>query len=97
MGTEPWSDWIWVISRECQTSAFPGTDSNLGPYYAMDIEVDPVQSTTIAVARGVPPIVSIVQAAGGVAIYDNATQRALGHLSDHPGWRRVARHDSVEP
>ena len=53
-----------------------GTDSNLGPYYAMDIEVDPVQSTTIAVARGVPPIVSIVQAAGGVAIYDNATQRA---------------------
>lgn len=52
-----------------------GSDSNLGPYYAMDIEVDPVQSTTIAVARGVPPAVSIVQAIGGVAIYDNLTQR----------------------
>ncbi|HEY2472373.1 MAG TPA: hypothetical protein VGI45_31590 [Terracidiphilus sp.] len=52
-----------------------GSDSNLGAYYAMDIEVDPVQSTTIAVARGVLPSVSIVQAIGGVAIYDNATQR----------------------
>jgi hypothetical protein len=52
-----------------------GSDPNLGPYYAMDVEVDPVQSTTIAVARGVLPSVSIVQAVGGVAIYDNATQR----------------------
>jgi trimeric autotransporter adhesin len=52
-----------------------GSDSNLGPYYAMDIEVDPVQTSTIAVARGIPPSVSIVQAVGGVAIYDNATQR----------------------
>lgn len=52
-----------------------GSDSNLGAYYAMDIEADPVQSTTIAVARGIPPSVSIVQAVGGVAIYDNATQR----------------------
>lgn len=52
-----------------------GSDPNLGPFYAMDIEVDPVQSTAIAVARGVSPTVSIVQAQGGVAIYDNATQR----------------------
>lgn len=52
-----------------------GSASSLGPYYAMDIEVDPVQSTTIAVARGVSSSVSIVQAEGGVAIYDNATQR----------------------
>src|ERR1700739_3855004 len=52
-----------------------GSDPNLGPYYAMDVEVDPVQSTTIAVARGVLPSVSIVQAACGVAIYDNAAQR----------------------
>jgi hypothetical protein len=52
-----------------------GSDPNLGPYYAMDVEVDPVQSSTIAVARGVLPSVSIIQAAGGVAIYDNATQR----------------------
>lgn len=52
-----------------------GSDSNLGAYYAMDIEADPVQSTTIAVARGIPPSVSIVQAVGGVTIYDNATQR----------------------
>ena len=41
-----------------------GSDSNLGAYYAMDVEVDPVQSTTIAVARGIPPSVSIVQAVG---------------------------------
>lgn len=52
-----------------------GSDVNLGPYYAMDVEVDPAQTTTIAVARGVLPSISIVQAAGGVAIYDNATQR----------------------
>jgi hypothetical protein len=52
-----------------------GSDPNLGNYYAMDIEIDPVQSTTIAVARGVSPSISIVQAQGGVAIYDNATQR----------------------
>jgi hypothetical protein len=52
-----------------------GSDPNLGPYYAMDVEVDPVQSTTIAVARGVSPTVSIVQAQGGVAVYDNAVQR----------------------
>jgi hypothetical protein len=52
-----------------------GSDPNLGKYYAMDIEVDPVQSSTIAVARGVSPAVSIVQAQGGVAVYDNATQR----------------------
>ena len=53
-----------------------GSEPNLGSYYAMDIEVDPVQSTTIAVARGVLPGISIVQAVGGVAIYDNATQRS---------------------
>ncbi|MGA3131256.1 MAG: IPT/TIG domain-containing protein [Terracidiphilus sp.] len=52
-----------------------GSDSNLGPYYAMDIEVDPVQSNTIAVARGVSSDISIVQAQGGVAIYDGTVQR----------------------
>jgi hypothetical protein len=52
-----------------------GSDPNLGKYYAMDIEIDPVQSNTIAVARGVSPAISIVQAQGGVAIYDDATQR----------------------
>jgi hypothetical protein len=52
-----------------------GSDPNLGSYYAMDIEVDPVQSSTIAVARGVLPSISIVQASGGLAIYDDATQR----------------------
>jgi hypothetical protein len=52
-----------------------GSDPNLGNYYAMDIGVDPVQSSTIAVARGVSSSVSIVQAQGGVAIYDSATQR----------------------
>ena len=52
-----------------------GSDPNLGKYYAMDLEIDPVQSSTIAVARGVSSAVSIVQAQGGVAVYDNATQR----------------------
>ena len=52
-----------------------GSDPNLGKYYAMDIEIDPMQSSTIAVARGVSPSISIVQAQGGVAIYDDATQR----------------------
>ena len=52
-----------------------GSDPNLGKYYAMDLEIDPVQSSTIAVARGVSSAVSIVQAQGGVAVYDDATQR----------------------
>jgi hypothetical protein len=52
-----------------------GSDPNLGKYYAMDIAIDPVQSSTIAVARGVSPSISIVQAQGGVAIYDSAAQR----------------------
>jgi hypothetical protein len=52
-----------------------GSDPNLGNYVALDVEVDPVQSTTIAVARGVTASVSIVLAQGGAAVYDNATQR----------------------
>ena len=53
-----------------------GSDPNLGPYYAMDLDVDPVQSNTIAVARGVSSAVSIVQVQGGVAVYDGTVQRA---------------------
>jgi hypothetical protein len=52
-----------------------GSDPNLGAYYAMDLQVDPVQSNTIAVARGVSSSVSIIQAQGGVAVYDGAVQR----------------------
>ena len=52
-----------------------GSDENLGLYYAMDLEVEPGQSNTIAVARGIPATRSIVQAQGGVAIYDGAVQR----------------------
>ena len=52
-----------------------GADPNLGPYYAMDLQVDPVDSNTIAVARGILPSISIVQAQGGIAIYDGTTQR----------------------
>ena len=52
-----------------------GSDPHLGPYYAMDVQVAPGQSGTIAVARGIPTSVSIVQAQGGVAVYDGATQR----------------------
>jgi len=52
-----------------------GSDQNLGSYYAMDLEVDPKDSNTIAVARGIPSTVSIVQAQGGVAIYDGGVQR----------------------
>jgi hypothetical protein len=54
-----------------------GSDPNLGPYYAMDLQVAPGQSETIAVARGIPTSVSIVQAQGGVAVYDGAVQRPL--------------------
>ena len=52
-----------------------GSDPNLGPYYAMDLQVNPVDSNTIAVARGILPSISIVQAQGGLAVYDGATQR----------------------
>jgi hypothetical protein len=52
-----------------------GSDPNLGPFYAMSLDIDPVQTTTIAVARGLAPTISIVQAQGGVAVYDNAVQR----------------------
>ena len=54
-----------------------GADSNLGAYYAMDVEVDPVQlDDDRSCARDSAESVSIVQAVGGVAIYDNGTQRA---------------------
>jgi hypothetical protein len=52
-----------------------GSDPNLGPYYAIDVQVAPGQSTTIAVARGIPTSVSIVQAQGGIAVYDGTVRR----------------------
>jgi hypothetical protein len=52
-----------------------GSEPSLGPYYAMDLQVAPGQSNTIAVARGIPANVSIVQAQGGVAVYDGTVQR----------------------
>lgn len=50
-----------------------GSDANLGNYYAMDLQVSPQNSATIAVARGVANAIAVAQ--GGVAIYDGATQR----------------------
>jgi len=52
-----------------------GSAPNLGPFYAMDVQVAPGQSKTIAVARGIPADVSIVQAQGGIAVYDGTAQR----------------------
>jgi hypothetical protein len=54
-----------------------GSDPSLGPYYAMDLQVEPGESNTIAVARGISAKHSIIQAQGGVAIYDGAVQRPL--------------------
>ncbi|MDE3201886.1 MAG: IPT/TIG domain-containing protein [Acidobacteriota bacterium] len=45
------------------------------PYYALDLQVDPVNSHTIGVARGVNVTQGMFEQ-GGVAIYDDATQRA---------------------
>jgi hypothetical protein len=54
-----------------------GSDQSLGQYYAMDLQVEPGQSNTIAVARGISANLSIVQAQGGVAIYDGNIQRPV--------------------
>jgi hypothetical protein len=53
-----------------------GSDPNLGPYYPLDVEVAPGDSNTIAVSRGINGGSAIVQAQGGVAIYDGTVQRA---------------------
>lgn len=52
-----------------------GSDPGLGPYFALDLQVAPGQSSTIAVARGITSSGSIVTAQGGVAVYDDAVQR----------------------
>lgn len=53
-----------------------GQAQGIGPYYAMDLQVAPGEPHTIAVARGVSAQSNIVTAQGGVAIYDDAVQRA---------------------
>ena len=53
-----------------------GSDPVSGPYYAMDLQISPLDFNTIAVARGIPLVskpATIAQ--GGVAIYDGTTQR----------------------
>jgi len=54
-----------------------GSDPTYGAYYALDMAVDPANTTTIAVARGIAPSQSHLTtlALGGVAIYDGTTQR----------------------
>lgn len=52
-----------------------GQAQGVGSYYALDLQVAPGQSSTIAVARGVSSQSNIVTAQGGVAIYDDAVQR----------------------
>ena len=53
-----------------------GSDPANGPYYAMDLQISPLDFNTIAVARGIPLVskpATIAQ--GGVAIYDGTIQR----------------------
>jgi hypothetical protein len=58
-----------------------GSDPNLGPYYALDVQVAPGAPHTTAISLGTSPILSPV-AQGGVAIYDDATVRP----TKAPGW-----------
>lgn len=54
-----------------------GSDPTDGPYYAMDMQLAPGSSSTIAIARGIPLSKKPLQVAqGGVAIYDGTTARA---------------------
>ena len=50
-----------------------GSDPNLGNYFALSVQVAPGAPRTIAVAKGIKK--SIIQAQGGIAIYDDAVQR----------------------
>jgi hypothetical protein len=54
-----------------------GSDPVYGPYYPMDLQVSPLSNSTIAVARGLLPSQSNLPtlALGGVALYDNGTQK----------------------
>jgi len=53
-----------------------GSDPASGPYYAMDLQISPLDFNTIAVARGIPLVSKAATIAqGGVAIYDGTTQR----------------------
>lgn len=66
-----------------------GANDTYGPYFALDLEVAPGLSHTTAVSRGVTP--SSITAYGGMAIYDDATERptianAAGDLYDSLQW-----------
>ena len=50
-----------------------GNSISLSSYYAMDLQVSPQNSSTIAVARGSSTSIGLAQ--GGVAIYDGTVQR----------------------
>jgi trimeric autotransporter adhesin len=53
-----------------------GSDPASGPYYAMDLQISPLDFNTIAVARGIPLVSKAATIAqGGVAIYDGTIQR----------------------
>jgi hypothetical protein len=53
-----------------------GSNPASGPYYAMDLQISPLDFNTIAVARGIPLVSKPATVAqGGVAIYDGTTQR----------------------
>jgi hypothetical protein len=51
-----------------------GFDQNLGPYYALDLQVAPEAPHTTAVALGTDPTISTL-ATGGLVVYDDATPR----------------------
>ena len=59
-----------------------GSDPTLGITHALDLQVAPGASKTIAVSKGVVQAPSI-QAQGGIAIYDDAVQRPIVSHSDH--------------
>lgn len=50
-----------------------GSDPSFGPYYALDIQVAPGSPHTTAISRGIQNLEPAAQ--GGIAIYDDATQR----------------------
>jgi hypothetical protein len=57
-----------------------GTDPNDGPYVALDIQVAPGAPHTVAISRGILNLEPDTE--GGIAIYDDGTQRP----TIAPGW-----------
>jgi len=66
-----------------------GADSFFGPYFGLDLQVAPGLAHTTAVSRGTMLVSPVAQ--GGIAIYDDTTERptvadASGNLYDSLAW-----------